>query len=57
MILLSYHFRLREIRLLTRKLAIILPLKSKLSGKIQRFSAIDGSIEMLKIVELPKSFN
>ena len=29
-------------------LATILPLKSKLSGKFQRFNAIDGSIEMLK---------
>ena len=28
--------------------SIILPLKSKLSGKFQHFDAIDGSIEMLK---------
>ena len=28
--------------------AAILPFKSKLSGKFQRFSATDGSIEMLK---------
>ena len=44
----SYHFRLREIRLLMRNLAIILPLKFKLSGKFQCFNAIDGTIEMLK---------
>ena len=31
-----------------RKYATILPLKSKLSGKFQRFNAIDGSVEMLK---------
>ena len=33
---------------LVRNLATTLPLKSKLSGKSQRFNAIDGSIEMLK---------
>ena len=31
-----------------RNLAIIVPLKSKLSGKFQRFSTIDESIEKLK---------
>ena len=31
-----------------RNLARILPLKSKLSGKFQRFNAIDGSIKLLK---------
>ena len=31
-----------------RNLATIFPLKSKLSGKFQRFNAIDGSIAMLK---------
>ena len=31
-----------------RNLATILPLKSKLSGKFERFNAIGGSIEMLK---------
>ena len=32
-----------------RNLATILPVKSKFSGKFQRFNAIeDGSIEMLK---------
>ena len=34
--------------LLKRNLTIILPLKSKFSGKCQRFNAIDGIIEMLK---------
>ena len=34
--------------LLMRNLATILPLKSKLSGKFERFNAIGGSIEMLK---------
>ena len=33
---------------LVRNLATTLPLKSKLSGKFQRFNAVDGSIEMLK---------
>ena len=33
---------------LTRNLDRILPLMSKLSGKFHRFSAINGSIEMLK---------
>ena len=28
--------------------------KSKLSGKFQRFNAIDGRIEMLKMVEFSK---
>ena len=28
--------------------------KSKLHGKVQRFNAIDGSIERLKMVEFPK---
>ena len=32
--------------LLMRNLAILLPLKSKLPGKSQRFSAIDDSIKM-----------
>ena len=31
-----------------RDLATILPLKSKMSEKFQRFNAIDRSIEMLK---------
>ena len=31
-----------------RNLATIFPLKSKLSGKFQRFNAINGSIAMLK---------
>ena len=42
------RLRLRYFRLPMRNLGIIWPLKSKLSGKFQRFSAIDGSIEMLK---------
>ena len=37
-----------------RNLATLLPLKSKLSGKFERFNAIDGSIKMLKIVEFQK---
>ena len=37
-----------------RNVAPILPLKSKLSGKFQRFNAIYRSIEMLKIVEFSK---
>ena len=43
--------------LLKRNLAIILPLKSKLSGKFQRFNAIDGNIEMLKYSWISKNFN
>ena len=41
-----------------RNLAIILPLtlKSKLSGRFQRFSAIDGSSEMLKNSWISKKF-
>ena len=34
--------------------AAIVPLKSKLSGKFQRFNAINRCIEMLKIVEFSK---
>ena len=37
-----------------RNLATTLPLKSKLSGKFQRFNSTDGSIEMLKKAEFPK---
>ena len=37
-----------------RNLATILPLKSKLSGKFQRFNSTDRSIEMLKKAEFPK---
>ena len=37
-----------------RNVAPISPLKSKLSGKFQRFNAIYRSIEMLKIVEFSK---
>ena len=37
-----------------RNLASILSLKSKLSGKFQRFNAIDGSSKCWKIVEFPK---
>ena len=41
-----------------RNLTIILPLtlKSKLPGKFQRFSAIDGSSEMLKNSWISKKF-
>ena len=44
-------------RLLMTNLAIILPWKSKLSGKFQRFNAIDESIEMLKSSWISKNFN
>ena len=57
MINLSFFVILRYIVrkwLLKRRLASILPLNSKLPGKFQRFNAIDGSIEMPIIVELPK---
>ena len=40
--------------LLIRNLATILPLKSKLSGKLQCFNAIDGSIKCWKILEFIK---
>ena len=35
-------------QLLMRDLSTVLPLKPNLPGKFQRFSAIDGSIEILK---------
>ena len=41
--------------LLMRNLATILPLKSKLCGKFQRFIAIDRSIKILKNVEFQKN--
>ena len=43
--------------LLMKNFVAILPLKSKLSGKFQRFNviAIDRSIKMLKIVEFSKT--
>ena len=40
--------------LLMRNVVVILPLKSKLSGKFQRFNAINNNTEMLKIVEFSK---
>ena len=40
--------------LLKENLTAILPLKSELFGKFQRFNAIDGNIEMLKKVEFLK---
>ena len=40
--------------LLLRNVAAILPLKSKLSRKFQRFNAINRCIEMLKLVEFSK---
>ena len=43
--------------LLKRNLATILPLKFKLSGKFQRFNAINGSIQMLKNSPISKNFN
>ena len=41
-------FHIERKWLLMRNLAAILTLKSKLSGKFQRFNAIDGSTEVLK---------
>ena len=38
-----------------RNLVTILPLKSKLSGKYQRFNAIDRSVKMLKIIQFSKT--
>ena len=52
-ILLSYYFILRESDFL-RNLAIILPLKSKLSGKFQRFNTLLKVSKYWKIVELWK---
>ena len=49
--LLSYYFILRESDFLRE----ILPLKSKLSGKFQRFNTIDGSIEMKNFKALYES--
>ena len=43
--------------LLMRNSATILPLKSKLSLKFQRFNTIDGNIEMLKNSWTSKNFN
>ena len=43
--------------LLITNLATILPLKSKLSEKFQRFNVIDGNIEMLKNSWISKNFN
>ena len=43
-------FHIERNRLPMRNLATILRLKSKLSGKFQRFSTIDKSIKMLKTV-------
>ena len=40
-----------------RNLAIILPLKSELSGKFQRFNAIDKSINILKNSWISKNFD
>ena len=40
--------------LLIRNLAAILPLKSKLSGKFQRFNAKDGRSKWWKVVEFQK---
>ena len=40
-----------------RNLAIILPLKSELSGKFQRFNAIDESINLLKNSWISKNFD
>ena len=42
--------------LLMRNLAVILLLKTKLSGKFQRFNAINRSIEMLKNIWISKKF-
>ena len=42
--LLQYYLYNERKRLFMRTLASILPLKSKLSGKFQRFNTRDGSI-------------
>ena len=39
-----------------RNLATVLPLKSKLSGKFQRFNAVNGSMEMLINSWISKKF-
>ena len=44
---LLFYYQERE-RLLKRNLVIILLFKSKLSGKLYRFNAIDGRVEMVK---------
>ena len=43
--------------LLKRNVATILPVKSKLSGKFQRFNTIDGRIGMLQNSLISKNFN
>ena len=45
-VLMSYFFIFEKKLLLMRNLAIIFPLKPKFSGKLQRFNANDGSINM-----------
>ena len=40
-------FYIEKKQLLMRNLATVLPLKSKLSGKFQRFNVVNGSMEML----------
>ena len=59
-VLLSYYFILSERdflwEILPTILATMLPLKSKLSWKFQRFNAIDGSIEMLQNSWISKNF-
>ena len=37
-----------------RNVTMILPWKSKLSAKLQRFNAIDESFEMLKLLDFKK---
>ena len=41
-------FYIKRKQLFMRNLATILPLKSKLSRKFQRFNAIDGGIKTMK---------
>ena len=52
----SHIVELRLVWLLKRDLATILPMKSKLSGKFQHFTAIDGSIKALKSSWISKNF-
>ena len=50
----SYYSYIERKWLLTRNLATVLPLKSKLSGTFQHFNAIDGVSKCWQIVKFPK---
>ena len=55
-VLWSYYFLERKFFLM-RNLTTILPLKFRLSERLQRFNAIDGNIEMLKNIWISKNFS